>query len=200
LTVKGENTMPNSLRKYLLLAVLLALTPFLAACGLANRGGAPAANPTTASGTPAQANPGEHEGTVPATAQTQAPPSDPASSPRAAVERFAVLYVNWTYATLAANQRTLAAQAVGEARAAERQAQAQTRRDTPLRRGHIYNRGRIVTVARANGGPGEWVVVTLEQTGGDQEYAGLQPSFHVTFADVQHVAGRWTVSAWRPEV
>jgi len=191
--------MPNRPSKYLLLAVLVGLTPFLAACGLANRGGTPTST-TVASGTPAQANPGEQQGTIPASAQTQAPPLDAASSPRAAVERFAAVYVNWTYATLAANQGTLAAQAVGEARAAERQAQAQTGRDTPLRRGHIYNRGSIVTVARAGRGPGEWVVVTLEQTGGDQEYAGLGASFHVTFADVQRVAGRWAVSSWRPEV
>jgi hypothetical protein len=198
LTVKGENNMPNSLRRYVLLLVLVAPTPFLAACGLANRGGAP---PITTTTTPVQASPGEREGTIPATTAAQAAPLDPASSPQTAVSQFAARYINWTYATLAASEGRLAAQAVGEARAAERQAQAQTGRDTPLRRGHIYNRGSIVTVSHANGGPpDEWVVVSREQTGGDQEYAGLRAAFHVTLAEVQRVAGGWAVSAWRPQV
>jgi hypothetical protein len=117
------------------------------------------------------------------------------------VERFANQYINWSYATLASDERRLAAESVGEARLVETQAQAQTVRDVPLRRNHIYNRGTVVAVSPANGGTAnEWVVVTREQTGGDEEYAGLNAAFHVTLATVQRVSGGWTLSAWRPQV
>lgn len=190
--------MRNLFHRYLLLVVLVAMTPLLAACGLAHRG-APAGSSSTP--TPAQASPGERQGTIPASARAEGQPPNPAASPQAAVQRFAVQYINWTYATLAASEGQLAGEAVGEARTVERQAQAQTGRDAPIQRAHIYNRGTIVAVSHASGGPpNEWVVVSREQTGGDQEYAGLRAAFHVTLAEVQRVAGGWAVSAWRPQV
>jgi hypothetical protein len=177
---------------------LAAAAALLTGCGLLRH---PPTSPSSGSVTPVQANPGERQGTVPAADAKQQPPADPAASPQQAVQRFAVGYINWSYTSLASDQARLAASAVGAARSAELQAQAQTGRDTPLRRGHIYNTGTVVAVSRVAGGPpSEWVIVTREQSGGDQEYAGVGSSFHVTLATVQRVAGGFAVSAWHPQV
>ena len=193
-TVKGEHVDPR-IRRQLLAASILALTPILTGCGLAN------STPSRSGGgqAPPQANPGEHEGTISAADARQAAPLDPAASPQLAVERFANAYINWTWRTLPADQERLAASAVGEARAAELQARQQTARDTPLARGRIYNTGQIVGVTTVRGGAtGEWVAVTREQTGGEGEYAELRPTLHVTLATVRRVPGGFAVSSWQP--
>jgi hypothetical protein len=189
--------MTNARRRCLLLLVLICLTPFLSACGLADHG----AGTVSAATTPPQASPGEQQGTIPAT--TQSAPAHPASSPQQALERFAVRYINWNYQTLTADEATLATEAIGEARIFEEQARAETARDTPLQRGHIYNTGTIIALTRVRGGsPDEWVLDTREQTGsssgGDQEYAGLQATFHVTLATVTRIGQAYAVSSWRP--
>ncbi len=190
--------MRTRFRPYLVLLALIALTPFLSACGLLRQSRSTAAG---ANQTPTQASPGEREGTIPASAAAEAPPAELAATPQLALERFAAGYINWTYRSLAADEAQLAASAVGEARAAELQARAQASRDTVLQRGHIYNTGTVVGVSRVAGGQSrEWVIVTREQTGGDQEYAGIQAAFHVTLASVARVTGGWSVSAWRPQV
>lgn len=181
------------LHRYLSVAVMLALALCLSACGLL--GHAAAGEETT---TPTPANPGEKQGTTPPS--KEASPVHPAASPQQALARFATAYINWTYNTLASDQAALAASAVGEARASEEQAKAQSARDTPLQRAQIYNTGSVIALAPVRGGtPNEWVIVTREQTGGDSEYAGIQASFHVTLATVTRVSGGYAVSAWRPQ-
>jgi hypothetical protein len=188
--------MQARIRAVLLLVALIGIAPLAAGCGLA--GGIERSSRRT-SATPAQANPGESEGTVPAAAEA-APPQRPAATAEQALAAFASLYINWTYRTLPAHETTLAAMAVGDARLAEREAAAQARRDSRIQQGGIYNRGTVVAVSPAAGGaPGEYVVVTREETGGDQEYAGLQAAFHVTLATVQAVPGGWAVVEWRPQ-
>lgn len=185
------------IRAVLLLVALIGISPLAAGCGLA---GGIERRSRRASVAPAQANPGESEGTVPAAAADAAPPQRPAATAEQALAAFASLYINWTYRTLPAHETTLAAMAVGDARLAEREAAAQARRDSRIQQGGIYNRGTVVAVSPAAGGaPGEYVVVTREETGGDQEYAGLQAAFHVTLATVQAVPGGWAVVEWRPQ-
>jgi hypothetical protein len=184
------------LRAVLLLAGLIGITPLAAGCGLA---GGIERGSRRVSAAP-QANPGENQGTIPASAGEAAPPPRPAATPEQAVSAYAALYINWTYRTLPAHETTLAAMAVGDARLAERQAAAQARRNSRIQQGAIYNRGTVVGVSPAAGGnPREYVVVTREETGGDQEYAGLQAAFHVTLATVQAVPGGWAVLEWRPQ-
>ena len=188
--------MRRRLLRYLLALTLAGSTLFTTGCGLLRK---PPSESRPAS-VPVQANPGERMGTVPASGK-ESSVVDPAQSPQQAVERFAKGYINWTYKSLAADQTHLASTAVGAARAAELQARAQTARDVPLRRAHIYNTGSLIAVSRAVGaGPQEWVAVTRERTGGGAEYAGIQAAFHVSLATVQAVPGGWAVSAWRPQV
>jgi hypothetical protein len=110
------------------------------------------------------------------------------------------MYVNWSYRTLAAQQMRLAGVTVGEARAAELQAAQQTRRDSTLKRARIYNTGSVLSISPLLGGtPGQYVVVTREEAGGSQEYAGLAATYHVTLAAVQRVRGGWSVAQWQPQ-
>ena len=134
--------MRTRFHRYLLLLTLVGLTPFLSACGLLRQSRSAAAGANQA---PCRQRPREREGTIPASAAgAEAPPAQqPAATAQQAVERFAVSYINWTYKSLAADEARLAASAVGEARAAELQAQAQAARDTPLQRAHIYNTGTV---------------------------------------------------------
>lgn len=189
--------MRRASRRGLTLAFLAGLALLLAGCGLANHSSGSSSEHAAAGASPE--SPGEREGTAPAEKQPE--PVNPAGSPRAAVERFAESYINWSYATLAADEQRLAASAVGEARASELQSRQQTLRDRALARGRVFNTGTIVTVGLVAGAGGDvWACVTREQTGGEGEYASLAAAYHVTLATVRQVPGGWAVSAWRPEL
>ena len=175
-------------------ALALAFAVALAGCGLAEgTNGGHAAQPAA----PPQANPGESQGTV--TGGGESPPLQPAQTPTQAIERFAGLYINWSYRTLQANERELAAMAVGEARQAELAAAAAAAHDSVIAQGHVYNSGSVVAIGALLGaGTDQYALVTKEQTGGGQEYAGLPAAFHVTLVTVSSAATGWSVSQWQP--
>ncbi|MHB8657717.1 MAG: hypothetical protein ACYC91_07135 [Solirubrobacteraceae bacterium] len=150
------------------------------------------------SGPAAAQNPGEPPAPPPPTAQSQAP-NAPTATPEQAIRQFALLYVNWTWRTLAPHLRQLAAISVGAARLAEQQAAAVEGRDSEIAATHVYNRGQIVSIAPSQTQPGEWVIVTREQTGGNAQYDGLQDSWHVTLAQLVHVPGGYSISQWLPQ-
>lgn len=128
------------------------------------------------------------------------PPATPAATPEQAIERFAALYVNWTYRTLAAHRLQLARIAVGAAAAAQRRGAAESAHDYELAQGRVSNRGELVAVAARRGASaGEYVVVTRETTTGIDTYEGLPAAYHVTLVTVQAVPGGWAVSAWEPQ-
>jgi hypothetical protein len=182
-------------RTALTVTAVIGLVALLTGCGLAGS----IANTTATTQTPEAANPGEQQGTTPPGPHSSQP-VNPAATPDAAIMRFASLYINWTYSTLAEHERQLAASAVGDARLAESQAAASAERDRDLQQGHIYNRGSVISVAAVIGGaPGQYTVVTREETGGNPEYAGLRAAFHVTLATVQQLHTRWAVSEWQPQ-
>jgi len=120
------------------------------------------------------------------------------STAGAAVERFAAVYTNWDCRTLAADQRTLAAIAVGPARLQARQAAASARNQT-LIADRVWNRGETLAVASDRARPGWWLIVTREQTGGEGEYAALPTTYHLTLARAVPVSGGWAVSEWQPQ-
>lgn len=120
-----------------------------------------------------------------------------ASSPQAALARYAALYVNWSAATLSADERQLASLSTGQARA---QALAESNRPaSALARYVVSNSGRVVVIAEGRGMErGRWAVVTVEQTNGYGPYEGLPATSHVTWATVARVVQGWVVSGWYP--
>jgi hypothetical protein len=125
--------------------------------------------------------------------------SQPQPTPQQALNAFAVLYVNWSFRTLTAEQRTLAQMSVGAARLAEAQAAAASPSDRTIREGHIHNSGQVVSIAPDTTRAGAWVIVTREQTGGASQYQGLPPAYHVTLARLAHLPGGYAVSQWLPQ-
>lgn len=121
------------------------------------------------------------------------------STPQAALQAFAALYINWSYRTLGAQQRALGAMSVGAARLAEQQAAASAVSDSTITRAHVYNSGRVVSVARDLTQANRWVVVTRERTGGNSNYQGLPAGLHVTLSQVARVPGGYVVSQWLPQ-
>lgn len=152
----------------------------------------------------------ERQSSVAQAQQTHEYPSPPphqragrwGGSPAAAVRAFASRYINWDAGTVSGDMRALAADSIGQARAATQLAAAQTAGDYELRRGGIANTGTVEAVAPLAGEPNRYVVVTRELTTATATtaYQGLQPAWHVAIATVTQVApGRWVVSAWQPE-
>jgi hypothetical protein len=177
------------------LALLTVMFAILALSGCTNPD-APTTATEAVSSSPQ--NIGEPPAPPPPSPSAQAPAGVQAT-PVKALEAFAALYVNWTYRTLTSNQRQLAAMSVGPARLAEQQAAAASQADTTITRGHIYNKGHIVSVAPEHSHTGTWVIVTREQTGGSSEYEGLQAAYHVTLAKLASVPGGYAVQKWSPE-
>ena len=188
-TVKGRN-MRTRFRPYLVLLALVALTPFLSACGLLRQsrshcGSAPTRLP------PRQA-PGNARGrSPPPPPRKPRPPNRPRhrswrsnASPRA----ISTGPTGRWRPTRRVSPRALWAKPAPPSFRRGRRPRA-TRRCSA---GTSTTRGRSSgSAASAGGPPGEWVIVTREQTGGDQEYAGIQAAFHVTLASVARVTGGW---------
>jgi hypothetical protein len=187
-------------------ALLVAVA--LAGCGLSN----PYATHTTASrhGTRSATAPArnadpvpERGGTIPSAARrAQGAVSARAgeATPRAALERYAQLYTNWTAATVLGLQRQLAAISIDSARAEAQQAAASYARDTTLSASHVTNHGTVVGITPGQGpAAGNWVIVTRETTTGTGDYSGLPPQLHVTYAQLTHTGHGWIVSTWSPQ-
>ena len=168
----------------------------LALAGCTNPDAPNRATSTESSASPQ--NPGEPAAPAPPSPDAQTPAAVQ-PTPAKALEAFARLYVNWTYRTLSAEQRTLAAISVGPARLSERQAAASSQHDTTIARGHIWNSGQVISVAIDLSSSQEWVIVTHEQTGGNTQYEGLGAAYHVTIARLANVPGGYAVREWLPQ-
>ena len=136
------------------------------------------------------------------------PPPPPQTARRAtptatqAIRAFVTAYINWDARTVSADMRTLAADSVGQARAAMTLAAAETADDYELRRGGIANSGAVEAVAPLSGHRDQYVVVTRESTTATNTtaYQGLSPAWHVALATVQQLPGEgWALSEWQPE-
>lgn len=160
---------------------------------------------TTTATTPADAlDPApERGGTIPKRlqhAQGTPAPGAPRPSPQLALERYALLYVNWHAADVVATERALASISVGQARAQASQAAASAARDTQLSRSHVRDSGQVVAIAQGDAAAGdEWVIVTRELTTGQGDYAGLPPTLHVIYAQLTHRPTGWVVTQWQPQ-
>ena len=185
---------------------LIAAAAAIAGCGISNPYQHTAASASTSTstgslpaGNPAQ-NPGEPPAPPPPAPASQAP-AGVRSTPAGAIAQFATLYMNWTWRTLAGNERELAALSVGPARLSEQQAAAAALGDSTIAQSRVVNSGQVISIAPSRTNAKQWVVVTQEQTGGNSQYDGLQASYHVTLAELAQLNnGGWTVSEWLPQV
>ena len=194
----------------ILLAVSAAVA--LAGCGLtdpytAKQPSSSVPNSTSTSATPSAATTNadpapERGGAIPARSraeQSQLATGAGEPSPQSALERYARLYVNWRAPTVAAGQRELAAISVDQARAQALQAAARYAQDQTLKQTGVANSGHVVAITSNITTPGQWVLVTSEQTTGKGDYAGLPPTLHVIYAQVTHAPSGWVVSEWAPQ-
>ena len=158
---------------------------------------------TTPSTTTTTADPvPERGGTIPAGAratQSQLAAGAGWPTPQSALEQYARLYVNWSARTVADDQRKLAAISVDQARAQALQAAARYAQDQTLLQSGVANSGHVVAITSSIVTPGQWVLVTSEQTTGKGDYAGLPPTLHVTYAQVTRTSTGWVVSEWAPQ-
>jgi hypothetical protein len=176
-------------------ASILALITAVALGGCAN----PDAPERTASRHVASPrSPGEPDAPGPPSAATQGP-AQVQRTPTAALAAFASRYVNWSYRTLAGQQRALVAISVGSARLAEEQALASSGGDSTITAGQIRNSGTVVGISTDLTDAGRWLVVTREQTHGGAQYQGLPRAYHVTLARLAAVGGGYAVSEWLPQ-
>jgi hypothetical protein len=190
---------------------LIAAAAAIAGCGISNPYQHTAATTTTTS-TPTPANttssaatnPAQNPGEPPAPPPPDTASQTPASVrsiPAGAITQFATLYMNWTWRTLAAHERELAALSVGPARLSEQQAAAAAAHDSTIAQSRVHNNGQIISIAPSLTNPKQWVVVTREQTGGNSQYDGLQASYHVTLAELTQLNnGGWAISEWLPQL
>jgi hypothetical protein len=164
-------------------------------CGLTDPYYASSSSSTTPR-TTATIDAGEHDG--PATRPTTRVDAGAGqASPAAALLRYARLYVNWSWAMVAADERRLATLSVGQARAQALAAVAQPRQ--MLARYAVRNEGEVVAIAPGRGVErGRWAVVTDEQTSGNGPYEGLPATSHVTWATVLRTGSGWVLSGWYP--
>lgn len=119
-----------------------------------------------------------------------------APTAKAALARFARLYVNWAASELPKRAGQLAALSIGQARAEALQVagRAQT-----LERYKVTNTGTVVAIAPGQGNEhGRWAVVTDELTSGSGPYLGLPSTSHVTWATVTRQAKGYVVTTWYP--
>jgi len=191
------------------LAALLVAGEIAGCAGIANpyqtNGTATRTTSTLRATTPADADDPtpERNGTVPPHQQAAIDrlSADAArTSPQVALTRYAALYVNWTAAGVAANQRRLAAISLGQARAQALQAAASLARDPELTKSAVSNTGTVVAIAPGQGAAaGLWVVVTREQTTGKGDCAGLPPTLHVIYAQLTRTPNGLVVIRWQPE-
>jgi outer membrane murein-binding lipoprotein Lpp len=156
----------------------------------------PDAPSKTAAANRAPQSAGEPSAPPPASVNAQSP-AELQRTPVAALSAFSELYGNWSYRTLPADQRHLAAISVGSARLAEQQAAAGSHAE--LARGRVWNHAQLISIGRDKQQPGAWVIVTLERTGGDTEYEGLPASYHVTLARLAQLPGGYAISLWAPQ-
>lgn len=187
--------------RFLLALLVVAAALVMSGCGIADPLNVPADRPTltttvsldTERGSPNEV-PSPHVDLA-----AMPPAADAAATPRQAIANFDALYVNWTYRTLAAQQRRLARSSVGAASNAQQRAAAQTPLDYELRRGRVENRGSVVAIAPARVA-GRYIVVSYERTTTARTPSNVGSSYHVTVATVQRLRmGGWAVSSWQPQ-
>ena len=150
---------------------------------------------STASNAATASNPGEIREGQPSTSPIPAG-RGVSSTPRAALARYAHLYVNWNAGQLTDRGRQLAAISTGQAR---HQAQGLAARGPVLARYQVTNRGTVTAIGAGQGAEqGRWVVVTNELTSGTGPYLGLPATSHVTWATVTTTHHGYVVSTWNP--
>ena len=114
--------------------VLSGVAIVLGACGCSNPYAAKSGG--AAAGASTVQNVGEPAAPVPRQ-DGAAGVFEPQATPRGSILRFARVYANWSYRSLAREQALLASMSVGAARLAERQAAASTRADGTLARARV---------------------------------------------------------------
>lgn len=183
------------------LALALASAGLIAGCGISDPYGHPQARArSTASSTTRAVSqttqaPG-HDG--PASLPTgRARPSAYSPTPAAALGRYARLYLNWSWTTVASAEQQLAALSQGQAHA---QALASAQQPpAQLARYQVQNAGQLAAIAPGQGPEsGKWAVVADERTTGNGPYEGLPPISEVIWATVARARRGWIVTGWYP--
>lgn len=183
------------MRKCITLALTVGVIGAVVGCGADPYVDSPG-TAATIGGDPRQP-PQERRGARPAPDRDVA---DGAPTPEAALRRYAEVSINWTAETLPARQRQLARLSIEGARQTALLAAERVERDETLRLSDVSSSGTVVSIAPGAGAArGSWVVVTREQTSGDETFRGLPPTFHVTLAELEQLAVGWVVSSWAPQ-